>query len=155
MSCHALRGFCPAKTTISGIFGRARFGNTCISFFFRLQCLQKWLSRPNHYDDDIRSKILYRTLISFLKYFSPRHQNLRKTSNHSFLAWMSTWISKWRRRWLRRPNNSPIWPETFPIACRNEISRSGIPLFDEISVFILSSREKLIHIGSGITHSCK
>ena len=62
------------------------------------------LPRPNHYAHDVRSEILSRTPVSILKYLWPRPQNLRKTSNDSFLAWMSTWISKWRRR---HPNNSP------------------------------------------------
>ena len=41
------------------------------------------------------------------------------------------WISHWRRRRRRRrANNSPIWPDPWPMAHRDEISRSGIPHFD-------------------------
>ena len=46
------------------------------------------------------------------------------------LKLFQTWISKWRRQ-RRRPNNSPIWPETWTITPRDQISHSGsIPPFD-------------------------
>ena len=40
----------------------------------------------NHYAHETRSEILCRTPVSILLYLSPRPQNLRKTSNNSFLA---------------------------------------------------------------------
>ena len=91
----------------------------------------KWLPRPNHYAHQICIEILCRTPVSILKYLSPRPQNHRTNSKYNFLAWMSTWIFRWRRRrWRRRADNFSIWPDPHPIACRDEISRSGIPHFD-------------------------
>ena len=68
---------------------------------------QKWLPRPNHYAHETRSEILCRIPVFILLYLSPRPGILRKTFNHSFLAWMSTWTFKWRRRRRRwRADNS-------------------------------------------------
>ena len=55
---------------------------------------QKWLPRANHYAHETRSEILCRTPVSILRDLSPRPQNLRKTSEYSFLAWMSmfSWV---------------------------------------------------------------
>ena len=84
-----------------------------MSIFKKWAFLEIWLffqgrlPRPNHYVHDVRSEILSRTPVSILQYLSPRPQNLRKTSNNSFLAWMSTWISKWRRRRRRRRRRFP------------------------------------------------
>ena len=44
-------------------------------------------------------------------------------------------FSRWRRRRRRRrADNFSIWPDPHPIACRDEISRSGIPHFDNIRI---------------------
>ena len=55
---------------------------------------QKWLPRANHYAHETRSEILSRTPVSIFRDLSPRLQNLRKTSEYSFLAWMSmfSWV---------------------------------------------------------------
>ena len=84
----------------------------------------KWLPRPNHYAHSNRIEILSKTPVSTLRDLPPRPQNLRETSNNSFLAWMSTLISKWRRRF---PNNSGHLPEPWSNVRRNQISRSGNP----------------------------
>ena len=83
-----------------------------MSIFKKWAFLEIWsffqgrLPRPNHYAHWIRIEILSRTPVSILLYLSPRPQNLRKTFNNSFLAWMSTLISDWRRRRRRFPKNS-------------------------------------------------
>ena len=101
-----------------------------MSIFKKWSFLEIWsffqgrLPRPNHYAHWIRIEILSRTPVSILLYLSPRPQNLRKTSNNSFLAWMSTLISKWRRRF---PNYSGHLAEPWSNVPRNQISRAGNP----------------------------
>ena len=50
------------------------------------------------------------------------------------LKLFQTPISRWRRRRRRRrADNSPIWPDPWTITPRDQVSRSGIPHFDEKS----------------------
>ena len=45
-----------------------------------------WLRRPNHYAHEICIEILCRTLVSILKYLSPRPQNQMKNFKYSSSA---------------------------------------------------------------------
>ena len=95
--------FVPGKWRFLEILDMSRIKK--YAFLEILTFSQKWLPRPNHYAHWIRIEILSKTPVCMFLYLSPRPQNLRKTFNNSFLAWMSTLISDWRRR-RRFPKNS-------------------------------------------------
>ena len=69
---------------------------------------------------------LYRLTDSPYKWTSSRIYQPDEQSHIGSTARMLTWISRWRRR----TDNSPIWPDPYPMAHRDEISRSGILHFD-------------------------
>ena len=102
--------------------GKSHFGKLCFHLYFvTLSKIAPQAKRHAH--------ILCRTSVFILKYLSTSPQYNRKTSKLSCLAWMSAWISRWRQR-RRRAEDSPIWPELYCIAGRDEIPCSGIPPFD-------------------------
>ena len=92
MSCGTLRGFCPGKIRISGILEHTHFQKVCISSFWIT--FPKMAPQGKPLCSETRSEILCRTPVSILRDLSPRLQNPGKTSEYSFLAWMSmfSWV---------------------------------------------------------------
>ena len=86
----SLRGIYLWQNMFSGNCGHVQFEKMCSSKKKYMKSFgfptfsEKWLSRPNHYAHEMRSKIqiLCRTPVSILKYLSPRPQNLRIASRH-------------------------------------------------------------------------
>ena len=104
------------------------FGILTKSSFF-----PKWLPKPNHYARSIRLEILCRTPVPKFRELSYESESNLKTPN----------IVPWPECQPELPGDGgddgdgvpttlPIWQEPWTITHRNQITRTGIPHFDNL-----------------------